>query len=147
MTATAHAVIGTVIAAKVGNPYLAAPIALASHVEIDFIPHWDTATNRKTKSWRRLVIDTVFDGLLALTLSYAVIVFLFPQTSYLYALLIMFFATLPDWLHAPYTVFNIEQFKWAYDFGHITNKKLNKPWGVLTQIAVVVAVIFLAKIF
>lgn len=39
MTATAHAIIGTVIAAKVGNPVLAVPIALASHIIADAIPH------------------------------------------------------------------------------------------------------------
>lgn len=147
MTGTAHAIVGTVIAAKIGNPYLAFPIALASHVALDFVPHWDTAMNRRTKSRLRLITDTIFDGLLALTLSYTIIVFFFPQTSYSYALLIMFFATLPDWLHAPYTFFEIKQFKWAYDFGHVTNRRLDKPWGILTQAVVILGVIVLAKVF
>lgn len=147
MTATAHAVIGTIIAAKIGNPTLAIPIAIASHVAADLIPHWDTLTNKKTKSRTRLFTDTIFDGLLALTLSYSIIVLLFPSISYFYVLVIMFFATLPDWLHMPYTFFNIRQFKWAYDFGHWTNKTLDKPWGVITQIVTVIAVTLLAKVF
>lgn len=147
MTATSHALIGTVIAAKVGNPALAIPLALASHVAADLIPHWDTATNRDQKSRRRLFIDSCFDGILAILLSYSIIKLLFPETSYLYTIMIMFFATLPDWLHAPYTFLRIKQFKWAYDFGHKTNKTLDKPWGVITQIATVATVILLAKIF
>lgn len=139
--------IGTVIAAKIGNPALAIPLALASHVALDLIPHWDTATNRKTKSRNRLFIDSIFDGLLALTLSYSIIALLFPTVNYAYALLIMFFAILPDILHAPYTFFGIKQFKWAYDFGHWTNKTLDKPWGVITQIVTTAAVILLALLF
>lgn len=147
MTATSHAIIGTVIAAKIGNPGLAIPLALASHVAADLIPHWDTLTNRKDKSWNRLIIDTIYDGMLALILSYSLIVFLFPSTSYLYALFIMFFAILPDLLHGPYTFFGIKQFKWAYDFGKKTNTNLDKPWGVFTQIITVILVILLGKIF
>ncbi len=147
MTATSHALIGTVIAAKIGNPALAIPLALVSHVALDMIPHWDTMRNRKNKPWSRLFIDSAADGLLALTLSYSIILFLFPSTNYLYALLIIFFSTLPDILHIPYTVFGVEQFKWAYDFGHLTNKKLDKPWGIVTQVVTVLFLLILAKNF
>lgn len=147
MTATSHALIGTVIASQFSNPYLAIPLALVSHVAADMIPHWDTATHRGTKSLRRLFIDTVFDVLVALTLSYSIIILLFPSTSFNYVLLIMFFATLPDWLHAPYTFFGVKQFKWAYDFGHFTNKTLDKPWGIITQIVAVSLLVVLAQLF
>lgn len=147
MTATSHAIIGTVIAAKIGDPALAIPIALASHVACDMIPHWDTLTNRENKSRRRLFIDTMVDGLLAVTLSYSVIVFLFPSTNLYYALLIMFFAMLLDLLHGPYTFFKIKGFKWAYDFGKKTNTSLDKPWGVVTQAITILTVILLGKVF
>lgn len=146
MTATSHAIIGAVIAAKIGNPALAIPLAVASHVAMDLVPHWDPGTHRRTKSRFRFFIESASDGILGLTLSYSIIVFLFPSTNYLYALLIMFFATLPDWLHAPYTILGIEQFKWAYDFGHLTNKKLDKPWGVVTQMVAVIIIVLLGKI-
>ena len=147
MTGTAHAVIGTVIAAKIGNPALAIPLALTSHVIADLIPHWDTLTNRDQKSRKRLFIDTGFDGILALTLSYSIIVLLFPSTSYAYAILIMFFAIFPDILHAPYTFFGMRQFKWAYDFGHFTNRTLDKPWGIITQVFAVSLLVALALLF
>lgn len=145
MTATSHALVGTVIAAKIGNPALAIPIALISHIVLDEIPHWDTMTNRKSKTWIRTFWESVFDGLLALTLSYSLIIFLFPHTSFLYALVIMLFAVLPDILHAPYTFFGIKQFKWAYIFGKLTNTSLDKPWGVITQFITVILVILLGK--
>lgn len=147
MTATSHALIGTVIAAKFGNPALAIPIAIASHIAADMIPHWDTATNRNEKSKRRLFTDSVFDVLVAIFLSYSIILLFFPTLSLIYAALIIFFSELPDILHAPYTFFGIEQFKWAYTFGSKTNKSLDKPWGIITQIVTVTIAILLGKTF
>lgn len=147
MTGTAHALIGTAIASQFSNPTLAIPLALASHVAADLIPHWDTVTNRNQKSRRRLFIDTGFDGILAVLLSYSVIKLFFPETNYLYTILIMFFAILPDLLHAPYTFFGVKQFKWAYDFGHFTNKTLDKPWGIITQVFAVSLLLVAALLF
>ena len=79
MTATGHAIIGTVIAAKVANPYLAIPIALVSHIAADIFPHWDTATNARKKSKKRVIIDSFFDLIFGLVLSYAIIFLLFPE--------------------------------------------------------------------
>ena len=61
MTATGHALIGTVIAAKIVNPALAIPIALGSHFLADAIPHWDTGTNRDKKSKTRFVVESSID--------------------------------------------------------------------------------------
>lgn len=145
MTATSHALIGTVIAAKIGNPALAIPLALASHFAMDLIPHWDTATNREKKSKRRLFIDSGLDVLMAIFLSYSIILLFFPTVNLLYAILIIIFSVLPDLLMCPYLFFNIKSFKWAYDFGKKTNTDLDKPWGIFTQIVIVVAVILLGR--
>lgn len=145
MTATAHAVIGTVIAAKIGNPYLAFPLALSSHIIADLIPHWDTAVDKKPR--KKIFWETVGDVLLGLSLSYSLIVFLFPTTNLAYAFLMIIMAQFPDWLFAPYYFFGWKSFKWAYEFGKNTNNDLRKPWGILTQIVTVVAVILLGKLF
>ncbi|MBI2012734.1 hypothetical protein HYS90_02270, partial [Candidatus Curtissbacteria bacterium] len=50
MTATAHALIGASIAAKITNPYLGIPLAIISHFVADLIPHWDAGTNHREKS-------------------------------------------------------------------------------------------------
>ena len=148
MTATSHALIGTVIAAKIGNPALAIPLALASHAVADMIPHWDTALNGngKGKSLNRVFTDTIIDVGLGFILSYFLVFFVFPHTNLVYAFLIIIFAQLPDWFMAPYYFFKIKFFKWAYDFGKVTNRDLDKPWGVITQIVTVGTLILLARI-
>lgn len=147
MTATGHAIIGTVIAAKFGNPYLAIPIAIASHFLADTFPHWDTATNLRKKGTGRVFTETVFDVALGLILSYLVLNFLSPGANFLYAFLIIIFAQLPDWIMSPYVFFKIKLFKWAYDMQQPFNKKLDKPWGIINQIAVLILMVILAKVF
>lgn len=147
MTATAHALLGTVIAAKFGNPYLAVPLALGSHIVADLIPHWDTAFGSPQKDKKRIFWETVGDVLLGFTLSYSVITFIFPDTNLFYAFAIVIAAQLPDWMFAPYYFFGWKNFKWAYEMGKNTNINLDKPWGIFTQIATVALVILLGKIF
>ena len=146
MTATAHAVIGTIIAAKIGNPALAIPIALASHIALDAIPHWDPATNRKEKKKQRLFIDSMVDVTLSFVVSYFLALFLFPTVNLSYVLLIVIFSQLFDWLTSPYYFFgiNLPPFNWAYKFQKIFDNKLDKPWGIITQVSVIALVLFLA---
>lgn len=147
MTATGHAIIGTVIAAKIANPYLAIPIAISSHFAADLFPHWDTATNLRKKGVTRVFTETIIDVFLGLTTSYLVLNYLSPSADFSYALLIIIFAQLPDWLMSPYVFFKIKLFKWAYDIQQPFNKKLDKPWGIINQIAVLVLIVILAKVF
>lgn len=148
MTATAHAVLGTVIAAKIGNPAIAIPIALASHIVADAIPHWDVGTHEKTKKWKDLFMGSFFDVLFGFILSYLLLVLLFPQTNLVYALAIIFVSQLFDWLTAPYYFFHIGgPFKLIYKFQKLFDHKLDKPWGVITQVAVLLVVIIFAKSF
>lgn len=149
MTATSHAIIGTVIAAKFGNPQLAIPLALISHLAADFIPHWDVATNRKKKSKRRLISDAYFDVVLGFALSLILLIFLFPKTNTSYAFLIILVSQSFDWITAPYYFFNIKlpPFTWAYHLQKLFDNELEKPWGIINQIIVIVALVVLAKIF
>ena len=146
MTATAHALVGAVIAAKVGNPALAIPIALASHVVMDAIPHWDTGTHSKEKNKNKVLIDSAIDATVGFALSFLLIYFLFPQTSYLYAFFIIIVAQLFDWLMAPYYFFGAKAFKTFYKFQKLYDHKLDKPWGIITQVVFVTTTILLAKI-
>lgn len=147
MTATSHALLGTIIAAKVGNPTLAIPLALASHVIADLIPHWDVGFGKKEKGLPRVLRESVGDVLLGFALSFALIFLLFPQTSLVYVFIIIIVAQLPDWLMAPYYFFNIKAFKWAYHFGKRTNTDLDKPWGIISQVVAVSLLLALALIF
>lgn len=144
MTATAHALIGAVIAAKIGDPVLAIPIALFSHVAADMFPHWDVGTNRRKKTKQKMQIQAAGDVIVGFILSYMFIVFFFPHTNLLYAFVMIIVAQSPDWLMAPYYFFGIKQFKWAYTFGKQTNMELDKPWGIIGQVAVIGALMLLA---
>ena len=106
MTATGHAIIGTVIAVKVGNPALAIPLALVSHLAADAFPHWDEGTNSKLKTKNRLFGEAFFDVIFGFTISYLLVFFLFPQINILYVFLVVVFAQLPDWITAPYYFWN-----------------------------------------
>ena len=143
MTATGHAIIGTVIAAKIGNPALAIPLAFVSHIAADLVPHWDVGTNRRFKTKKKMRVQAALDVIISFALSYLLIVFLFPTTNLLYAFVIIIAAQAPDWLMTPYYFFGVKQFKWAYEFGKKTNKELDKPWGIIYQVVVLLAVVVL----
>ena len=149
MTATGHALIGTVIAAKIGNPVLAIPIAIYSHLLADAFPHWDAGTNAKNKTHKRLIVDAVIDVLLSFLVSYLVIYFLFPKTNLIYAFIIVLASQGFDWLTMPYYFFNIKLplFTWAYHFQKNFDNRLDKPWGVINQAAILILLITLAKFF
>lgn len=148
MTATGHAIIGTLIAAKIGNPALAIPIAIVSHIAADAFPHWDTGTNKKTKTKLRFFTDSFLDVLLSLLLPYIIIHFFFSKTNLGYTYIIVFFAQLLDWITAPYVFFNMKfpPFSWCYRFQKSFDNKLDKPWGIITQTALLLILIILAKI-
>lgn len=149
MTATGHALIGTVIAAKIGNPALAVPIALASHFLADAFPHWDTGYHRKQNGKRKFFIQSVIDVLAGFVLSYAVINIFFPSTNLLYAFFIILAAQAPDWLTVPYLFFDIKSapFCWIYKLQKVFDRSMGMPWGVIDQIAIVGIVIALGRIF
>lgn len=145
MTATGHAVIGTVIAATVPDPLIAIPLAFFSHIAADLFPHWDTATHWRTKGKYMLYRDSILDGLLALFLVWFLTRFVFTGTSFIYALTIVVFALLPDILTAPYLFLDwkFPPFSWAYRFQKMFDSKLDKPWGIIGQAALLVGVVLL----
>ncbi len=149
MTATGHAIIGTVIAAKIGNPALAIPIAIASHVAADYFPHWDFATNRKEKGKKKVLQDAQMDVIFGFILSFLVIELLFPFVNLAYAFVIIIAAQALDWLMAPYYFWNIkfEPFVWSYKFQKKIENRLDKPWGIINQVAILILLVILAKIF
>ena len=148
MTATGHALIGTVIAAKIGNPALAVPIALGSHFVADAFPHWDTGYHRKKNGLKKFFAETSLDVMLGFVLSYALLELFFPGTNLIYAFAIILVAQSPDWLTAPYLFFdmNFPPFSWMYNIQKIFDNKLNQPWGIINQAAAVILIIALAKV-
>lgn len=149
MTATGHAILGAVIAAKIGNPALSVPIALASHIAADAIPHWDTATNIDKKGRRRVLMETIFDVGLGFVLSFAILTLLFPKTDLWYGFFIILASQSLDWLVAPYYFFDsrFPLFKLIYNFQKLFDNKLREPWGIILQILILSTTVLLAKVF
>lgn len=148
MTATGHAIIGTVIAAKIGNPYLAIPIAMFSHLAADAFPHWDTGTNQKKKSNAALWRDSVIDVTISFIIPYFLITFLNPQTNLIYVYSMVISAQFFDWITAPYVFLKWKFFPFdiPYKLQIPFDNKLDKPWGIITQIAALLVLIVYAKI-
>lgn len=144
MTATGHAVIGTVIAAKIGNPYAAIPLAVASHIIADLVPHWDVGTNRHKKNKKEMRYQAAIDVIVSFIVSYLIIAFFFPKTNLVYAFVMVIFAQSFDWLMSPYYFFGIKQFKWAYNIGKATNTEVDKPWGIIYQVAALLLLLVVA---
>lgn len=147
MTATGHAVIGVAIAAVFPDPIVAIPVALLSHIAADAFPHWDAGTNRSKKENKRFVNEAFFDLGLSYVLTFLLVTFLFPQTDLLYAYLIVIMAQMLDWLSAPYVFLKITKppfFFWAYKFQKKFDNRLDKPWGIIGQITVLIVVTLIA---
>ncbi|MEX2013004.1 MAG: hypothetical protein WD967_01220 [Candidatus Levyibacteriota bacterium] len=148
MTATGHAIIGTVIAAKFANPMLAIPLAILSHVIADTIPHWDMATSGKEKGKQKVLRDAALDVVAGFLISFLIIYFLFPYVDLAYAFVIIIAAQSLDWVMAPYYFWKIKfpLFVWAYKFQKKIEHRLSKPWGVINQLLILILLVALAKL-
>lgn len=149
MTATGHAVIGTVIAATIPNPWIATPVAILSHLAADSFPHWDLGTNEKTKTRKQIMHEAFFDVLLGFLVSYLIIIFIFPKTDLFYAFIMIICAQGFDWAWAPEYFFKIKNpiSNFALWMGEIFDNKLDKPWGIINQVAVLVLLVIIARFF
>ncbi len=136
MTATAHALIGASLAAKVVNPLLGIPLAIISHFILDLVPHWDAGTNHRKKTKTRLKIEATADVLLGFGLSY---LFFAWTVNPIYLFVMIIAAQLPDWIEAPYWIMgvNLPPFTWMYQISHRVQSRMQLPWGLVTQIIVV----------
>lgn len=145
MTATGHALIGTIIAAKFNNPYLAVPLSFVSHFAFDVLPHWDPGTHHREKTKRRLFYEATADVLVGFVASYFLYIMITAEANFLLLYACVIAAQLPDWITAPYFILNIKHplvawSKWTYKIQHVLNNRLENPfWGVMTQIGAVVA--------
>lgn len=145
MTSTGHALIGALLAAKFNNPYLAVGLSFLTHYPSDILPHWDVGTHLGKKSAMRRFVEGSVDIGIGLILSIIVYSYLSLENNYLLLLLCIFSAQLPDWISAPYTVFkmNIPVIKKLDDFSDRLHHKLDKPWGIFTQIGALLALYIL----
>jgi len=137
MTATAHALIGGAIASTIPNPEIGLSLAFISHPLLDLIPHWDFANNWRTKNKVRLFIEASLDLGFGVILAY----FLFGQNVNLwYFLGCIFVSEVWDIIEAPYWFFNwrFPPISWIYNIQSRMQGKAKLPWGIITQILIVI---------
>lgn len=150
MTATGHAAIAALIAARFGNPYIALPLSFASHIVCDILPHWDSGTHYRKKTKKRLFFEVVFDVVLSLIVAFIIYVYFLKQTDLVFLYLNVFWAQLLDWLSVPTIIFKRMRLPILVAIDNFQSKihnRLDKPWGIWTQVvAVVVLYVILFKI-
>lgn len=140
MTATGHALIGTLIAGKFNDPYLALPIAFASHFVCDLIPHWDSGTHFHKKTSESVFTEAVFDVLTGFVLSFTLFKFFLGQDNYVLLFATIISAQALDWISVPFVIFKIKikPIDYIIKIQEIINMRLDKPWGIVTQIITIV---------
>ncbi|HSX39602.1 MAG TPA: hypothetical protein VLI92_03360 [Candidatus Saccharimonadales bacterium] len=147
MLLTSHTFVGIAIAYTIPNPFIAVPLSFAMHFAGDLVPHWDFYSNttveaRKT-GWRPLAVMAEFGiavavGVLATTHALWV---LHNSHLALNIFLCAIAACLPDAL----TSFKIffekvpGPIRALARVQHKLQFQAPLPWGVLTQLFVIVA--------
>lgn len=143
MLDASHALIGASLAKLIPNPFIGYPLSLISHVIADYIPHWDFG-GRETKHSKLILIAlSLADAFIGFSLGYLIFK---SSVNPTYLLTMMFTAQLPDWLEAPYHVFEWRFFPFSNikSFQSFHHKKLNLPWGLVIQILIVITLVTLA---
>ena len=144
MLAASHALLGASVAKLIPNPYLGLPLMVGLHFLGDLLPHWDFNTRKTSRSKFKTIIISLSDAF-RLFLGY----WLFSPTVPLgYLFLAMFISQLPDWIEAPYHIFdwNFPPFSSIKHLQSRLHSKLDLPWGLIWQILVVISFVFIAKL-
>lgn len=141
MTATAHALIGGLIAASFSNPAIGLPLAFISHPFADMIPHWDFGWGWRQKTKLKLILQGSADLTIGIILTYLVFG---GTTDHTYLLASILLSESWDIMQTPYWLLNwkFPPFSWCYSLQHSIQGKAKLPWGILTQAATVMTLAF-----
>jgi hypothetical protein len=157
MMATAHTLVAGAIAAKVGSPMLALPLALTSHFILDSIPHWDFGTNWRKRTKTVTGMFAIVDTVVGFTAAYLMFHTRVPSIVLIPSLIL---SVLPDWLEAPWYIFYanpnhvgpkdhaslLERLAFRlYKVTNVAHSKAPFPWGLISQILTVTFFLLLLK--
>lgn len=152
MTATGHALIGIALAAAIPNPWIGIPTAIISHIAADAFPHWDTGTNmpwnnpKSKKTKKRFVIESFIDLGISLVLPLILLMLLFPTVNIMYGYAMVIAAQGFDWGSAPYVFlkWRFAPFTWFIAAQKSFDHRLDKPWGIIGQAAIILILLSIA---
>lgn len=149
MLETPHVAVGAALATRIPNPYIAIPLALASHFMLEFVPHWNPHLNTETKKYGKPTKQTSIIVAIDVVLSLAIGGFLayrvFPDTNHSLTILFASFASvLPDVVEGPYFFLGMRNSlikRWIIFQKSIQNDVPMFP-GILTQLVTIVAALW-----
>jgi hypothetical protein len=149
MLETPHVFIGAAIALKIPNPFIAIPLAFASHFILETIPHWNPHLNTETEKYgaptKRSTVITAIDSTLALASGSFIAYQALPNVGQAALILACCFASvLPDVMEGPYFFLKLRATwikKWIA-FQKSIQSDTTPFWGLLTQATIILATIF-----
>lgn len=147
MLETPHVAVGAAIATKIPNPYIAIPLALASHFILDRVPHWNPHFYTETKKYGKPTDKSTFiaiaDSVVALGLGLTVASHALPNATQFIVIVIACFASVaPDQIKSPFFFFKDLRKGWLKRWVTFERSlQVDAPFweGITTQIAVIAA--------
>lgn len=109
------------------------------------IPHWDFGLGWRQKTKRKILAEGFLDVALSYVLIFLIQRYHLPHINLIYLFVIAFIAQLPDWLEVPYLLFNwkAQPFTFFYQIQHIIHRKMDLPWGLVSQVIVCLPLLYL----
>lgn len=135
MTATNHAATGAVLALAVQHPFIAFPLALASHFMLDVLPHYGVPYDKRPHHQtfgRVLAIDAVMLPVTAIALLFI------ADAAWWVVLIAMFLAICPDfvWVYRYWREKKgLVLAKNKFTYWHARIQWGERPWGWIVEIA------------
>ena len=152
MLETPHVFVGAAIAVAIPNPFVAIPLAFASHFILEMVPHWNPHLNTETEKYGHPTVRStkivVADSLTALTGGSVIAASVLPNFGHAATILLACLASvLPDLIEAPYFFLKIKNkmiLKWISFQKSIQSDTTLIP-GLITQFITILAAIVWIK--
>ncbi len=146
MLETPHVAVGAAIAVAIPNPFIAIPLAFASHFILDMTPHWNPHSYTEVQKYGQISINTktlaLIDVGLALTTGFFIASHVLPsQSHFITIILASFAAVLPDVSKSPYFLLGMRDGiikKWV-DFERSLQVETTFAVGMTVQLLIIAA--------
>jgi hypothetical protein len=150
MLETPHVAVGAAIAVAIPNPFIAIPLAFASHFILDKIPHWNPHSYTEIQKFGKISDKTkvfeIIDVGLALIVGFSIASRTLPTQGHFITIILASLASvLPDLIKTPFFLFGVRggMLKKWIDFERSIQVEIDsKFWGILTQVITIVAALF-----
>lgn len=152
MLETPHVAVAAAIATKIPNPFLAIPLAFASHFVLETVPHWNPHIVTETKKYgsptQKSITIIAIDVTLALVTGGLIAWDALPDRGHAMTILAASFASvLPDLIESPYFFLHMRNnfLKSWINFQKSLQNDIQPFWGIITQLATIGAAILWLK--